>query len=317
MKFMGQFVCSLACALVLASVTDPGAASTLYEQAQSWRNPPPAFESWRHGVRLEADGGLWDVALVDGAGFAEPSPHHVGSITVLHERRHRHVLSLEVGHDPWFESESDDDWIEGMAAVTRYNNAFVVGMGGWLPNPGSATRRPTEIVVSFDARWEKGYESLGTSGVWLEQQGTFDSEGIMLREFQAAGLSYTSAQSALFPGLWIEGVTGFAPDNAAALPTIVLSTWHHFEMTLGWQDVDQMRLGISVDGSTAQFINARAFGPFEIQLWRDNFLVVPDPELGFRISHMNFPEGWHDPFQLGSLVVYERPMHARCDAASM
>lgn len=282
------------------------ASAPLYEQAKSWRNPAPMREDWRDGVALVQDGGLWQLALVDGAGVALPSPYHAGSIAVDGQCVHRKHLSLTVSHDPTFDAESDDDWQPGMAAASRYNNAFLTGLAGWMPRPAGSRGGATQVVVEFRARWPKGYESLGTSGVWLEQQGTFDDQGLMVTQFQAAGLSYTSALSFLFPGLAIEGVTGFVPDSYAPVPPLDISHWHEYSLALSWNDPTSMQLSLSIDHRKVSEIAVVPFGPFEVQIWRDNYLVVEDPAAGYRISYMNFPVGWEDAFQVGDMRVFER-----------
>ncbi len=303
-----SLVAALFCAVALPATSFAQAQPSLYEQAKTWRNPKPMHETWRNGVDLKSEGGLWDFALVDGAGIALPPPYHAGDVTVEGSKGNPYA-SLLVSHDPSFDSEREDDWEWGKAAVSRYNNAFLIGMSGWMPRPATCRHPATEIAVRFKARWPQGYQSLGTSGVWLEQAGTFDENGLMLIPFQAAGLSYTSAASALFPGLGIEGVTAFVPDNYAPVPPVDISQWHTYLLTLRWKDESTMVLGLTVDNGPKTEIDVVPFGPFEVQIWRDNYLVVPDPETWFRISYMNFPEGWVDPFQVGKIKIWERPVH--------
>jgi hypothetical protein len=255
---------------------------------------------------LTAEGGLWDVALIDGAGVAEPSPYHAGSIEVESACHSPNYLSLLITNDPSFDQEREDDWQPGMTAPSRYNNAFLTGMAGWMPRPSHGRVPATEIVVRFVARWPQGYASLGTSGVWLEQQGTFDAGGFMQIPFQAAGLSYTGASSFFVPGLAIEGSTGMVVGNYAPLAVEDISRWHEYTMTLGWRDASNMVLGLAVDGGAATRIDVTPFGPFEVQLWRDNSSVVPDEVNYYRVSFENFPAGWKDPFQVASVSIHEQ-----------
>lgn len=85
-----------------------------------------------------------------------------------------------------------------------------------------------------------------------------------------------------------------------------ISGWHLYALGLRWASPTSMTLTLSVDGSAISEVPVVPLGPFEVQVWRDNDLVVADDTTGYRISYLNFPPGWTDPFEVADMRVSER-----------
>ncbi len=119
---------------------DRADAREVRQRAERYTNPPSLVEHFSDGSRILPaaqgdDGGtkLWDIAFINGSGQVAPPPHGEAGDIILQDS----LLKLQVRNDPKFDQKSSK-WRKGFAAAEQYNNAYVVGMGGFMPTPGQS-----------------------------------------------------------------------------------------------------------------------------------------------------------------------------------
>jgi hypothetical protein len=279
----------------------------IYKQSLTWVNPEPQLEAWQNGIKSKEQNGLWTLAKVDGAGEVKDSPWHAANINLVTNTDNAPYLSLEVTHDPDFDKESNNTPAD-VTMSHRYNNAFVIGMEGWLPKPAVDGQTGSKIVAEFKARWPLGEKSYGSSGVWFEKQGTFAASGKMAKDFQSAGLSWLGKNSIFMSGLNIEGVTQIVPNAISEVKNVKMAEWSTFVMSVKWKDQDNWIYTIKVDDGPEQEITVNPIGPMEIQIWKDNYYLTFNLMAPFEISYENIPENVVDQFQVKEIKVYEQAL---------
>ncbi len=239
-----------------------------------------AISSARQAV--EGGTGLWDIAFINGSGRVAPPPHgEAGDITVQDG-----VLKLQVRHDPKFGQKSSK-WRKGFAAAERYNNAYVVGMGGFMPTPGQS------ILVECRMKISAGFH--GSTGIWVQEVDTFDPKtGIMVKPFRSFGFSYLGgASDAFIRGLAIETVIGLSIQDKQTISDVNTSDWHAYSMQWSWINERIQHVEFKVDDQVIGGFEMHPFGPGEIQLWADNYQIGG----GLKIGYLNVPdvdETWYD-----------------------
>jgi hypothetical protein len=247
---------------------DPDAT---WQRARGHLNPAPLRDDF-DTPQLSA---AWTVANLNGSGRVSPPPHGEAADLLLEDG----CLVLGVRHDPRFEAKSSR-WVRGQAAAERYNNAYLVGLGGFLPTPGKAVWIETRMRVS------PGFH--GSTGVWVEGLGTFDPpSGVMVQPFRAFGFSYLGAASdAYIRGLAIETVLGLSIQEKRSLPGVDVTDWHTYGMRWRWQNETAQRVEFFIDGQPVGELPLHPLGPGEVQLWADNYQIGR----GLRIGYLNVPE---------------------------
>jgi hypothetical protein len=157
-------------------------------------NPLPAIDSF-DGALPGQTGSPWHLAGIDGAGqfYAGQAGHAAGWLV------NDSQLILEVFHDQSFDDEKSNDG-KGRPAPSRYNNVFLVGFRGFSPT------QTQDIVIEARMKLSCDQGFWGSGGVWVEEENTFDQEGMGLKPFHAFGFSYLGRSAEGISGLQFEAV---------------------------------------------------------------------------------------------------------------
>ncbi len=204
----------------------------------------------------------WD-KFVDVAGYPVRPPNPAA------ERVIDGQLILEVSPDPNFDNESSQQ-SAGMAAPPQYNNAFALGMKGFSPT------HDQQIVVEWKMQVISAYK--GTTGLWLEDQHTFDKNGYFINSsgFPGAfGLSWTSKESIKeINGLKFTYVKGFIPLCILNVTETVDPTqWNTYRIQ--WRKGGEFSAYVNGAKVGSCFIPVITFHVGELQLWADNYKIDP------------------------------------------
>ncbi len=250
--------------------------------AELHSNPASSYEDFLEGdtilpSRQGFDGGSrhWDIAFINGSSRVAPPPHgEAGDIIVQGS-----TLILQVRNDPNFDQKRAK-WQRGVAAAEKYNNAYIIGMGGFIPTPRQS------ILVECRMKISAGFH--GSTGMWVQEINTFNPKtGIMVKPFRSFGFSYLGeASDAYIRGLAIETVLGLSIQNKQSAGDVDISNWHTYSMLWSWINTDMQRVMFTIDDQNIGYFNMHPFGPGEIQLWADNYQIGR----GLKIGYLNVPD---------------------------
>jgi hypothetical protein len=162
------------------------------------------------------------------------------------------------------------------------------------------------VVLKFTARADKGF--YGTAGVIVQPEGTLQEDGFFAKPFDMFGFSVTGEESAF------NGVSGplcylalnWVPVEVQPL-TVDPYTWGSYEIRLRQISKTEWLGIVSVDNVELCRIPMPAFGPVEVHVWSDNFLVTTGPHRWWELSpamDLNFQDGGEKRFQLGSIQIF-------------
>jgi hypothetical protein len=212
----------------------------------------------------------WEIAFINGSGIVKRPPFgEAGNVVV--ENSH---LKLQVRRDPKFDQKSAK-WVKGAAAAEKYNNAYVVGMGGFMPTPRQS------ILIQCRMKISAGFH--GSTGIWVQEAKTFDpNTGIMVKPFRSFGFSYLGeASDAYIRGLAVETVLGLSVQDKLTVSDIDVTVWHVYEVKWAWLKPDAQRVDFRIDDRAVGYFQMHPFGPGEIQLWADNYQIGRGLKIGF------------------------------------
>ncbi len=256
---------------------------TLIRQlADRHQNPPVLFDDFLEGQTIlpvrqgfENGSALWDIAYINGSSRVYTPPHgEAGDILVQDS-----LLKLRVRNDPKF-AEKSANWRKNIPAAEKYNNAYIVGMGGFLPTPTQAIRLECRMKIS------QGFH--GSTGIWAQQSNTFDPQtGLMIFPFRSFGFSYLGESSDPYlRGLAIETVLGLSVQDKRIISGVDVTEWHTYAMRWSWKEPKTQHIAFFIDGQAVGEFLMHPFGPGEIQLWADNYQIGR----GLKIGYLNVPD---------------------------
>ena len=254
---------------------DRADARAVHQLAEQHKNPSQLCEEFQGESLALGEASLWEIAFINGSGIVKPAPHgEAGDVLVQHNR-----LKLQVRQDSRFDLKSGK-WEKGAAAAEKYNNAYVVGMGGFMPTPKQS------ILIQCRMKVSAGFH--GSTGIWVQEAKTFDPRtGIMVKPFRSFGFSYLGeASDAYIRGLAIETVIGLSIQEKQTVSGIDVTTWHVYAMRWSWIGPDLQQVTFSIDAQGIGKLKLHPFGPGEIQLWADNYQIGR----GLKIGFLNVPE---------------------------
>ena len=265
---------------------------TLAEGAtEEFQNPAPLED--RFEGKLSPD--FWKFTTINGAGeVSNEMAWHATEITL------EDGLAIRHNPDPDFYDESP---ARREPASERYNNATLIGGSGFRPSPSA------DVVLKFTARVEEGF--YGTAGVIVQPAGTLQEDGFFAKPFDMFGFSVTGDESS------INGVSGplcylalnWVPAKIQPLQ-VDPYTWGLYEIRLHWISKTEWWGTVSVDDKEMCRIPMPAFGPVEVHVWSDNFLVTTQSRRWWEIGpamDLKFQDGGKKQFQLGRIQIFEEP----------
>jgi hypothetical protein len=270
------FIDSLALGLArLYYRKDRANARAVHRLVEQHKNQSQLCEEFQGESIALGEQSLWEIAFINGSGIVKPAPHgEAGDVLVQNNQ-----LKLQVRHDPRFDQKSSR-WKKGAAAAEKYNNAYVVGMGGFLPT------QKQSILIQCRMKVSAGFH--GSTGIWVQEAKTFDPRtGIMVKPFRSFGFSYLGeASDAYIRGLAIETVIGLSIQGKQSVTSFDVTTWHVYAMQWLWVRPDLQHVTFSIDDQEIGRLDLHPFGPGEIQLWADNYQIGR----GLKIGFLNVPE---------------------------
>jgi hypothetical protein len=261
---------------------DRADARAVRQLAERHSNHPALIEDFHEGGTILPAGqgfdggtGLWNIAFINGSSHVAPPPRGEAGEIVVQDG----VLKLRVLNDPNFNQKSSK-WQKDVPAAEKYNNAYVIGMGGFIPTPGQS------ILVQCRMKISPGFH--GSTGIWVQESNTFDSKtGIMVKPFRSFGFSYLGeASDSYIRGLAIETVLGLSIQSKQTVGGIDIFDWHTYSMHWSWIDATAQRIEYSIDNESIGNFRMHPFGPAEIQLWADNYQIGR----GLKIGYLNVPD---------------------------
>jgi len=237
---------------------------------------------------------FWEFSVINGAGKASnESAWHAAEMTV------DHGLTIHHFTDPDFEHENAD--LMQVPAADQYNNVTLIGGSGFRPSP---TR---DIVLKFTSK--AGEPFYGSAGVIVQPVGTLQQDGEFAQPFDMFGFAVLGKESAL------DGIRGslcylalnWVPVQVDAVDVDAQSR-HTYEIRLHWISRKRWSGTVKVDGMVQCEIPLPAFGPVEVQVWSDNYLLISQPRRWWEIApamDLGFQNGGEKEFQLGTIRISE------------
>ena len=266
--------------------------TTLAESTQDAHQNPAPLED-RFEEKLSAD--FWKFTTINGAGAVSNDLSWHGTEIIVEDG-----LTIQHHPDPEFYDESP---ARHEPASERYNNATLIGGSGFRPSPFA------DVLLKFTARGDE--EFYGTAGVILQPAGTLGEDGFFAKPFDMFGFSVTGEESS------INGVSGplcylalnWVPAEIQPLQ-VDPYTWSTYEIRLHWISKTEWLGTVSIDDKELCRIPMPAFGPVEVHVWSDNFLVTTHPRRWWELApamDLFFQDGGEKQFHLGMIQIFEEP----------
>lgn len=255
------------------------------------QNPAPQEDSFEGKL----SGDFWKFTTINGAGVVSNElAWHATGITL------DDGLTIQHSSDPDFYDESS---ARREPASERYNNATLIGGSSFRPSPSA------DVVLKFTAQVDEGF--FGTAGVIVQPAGTLGEDGFFAKPFDMFGFSVTGDESS------IKGVSGplcylalnWVPSEIQPLQVDPF-VWSSYEIRLHWVSKTEWLGTVSVDDKEMCRIPMPAFGPVEVHVWSDNFLVTTQPRRWWELApamDLYFQDGGEKQFRLRSIQIFEEP----------
>ena len=253
------------------------------------QNPAPLEDHFKGKL----SGEFWKFTTINGAGVVSNElAWHATGITL------DDGLVIQHSSDPDFYDESS---ARREPASERYNNATLIGGSGFRPSPSA------DVVLKFTAQVDEDF--FGTAGVIIQPVGTLGEDGFFAKPFDMFGFSVTGDESS------INGVSGplcylalnWVPAEIQALQVDPYG-WNSYEIRLHWVSKTEWLGTVSVDDEELCRIPMPAFGPVEVHVWSDNFLVTTQPRRWWELASamdLYFQDGGEKQFQMGRIEIFE------------
>lgn len=256
---------------------------------EEFQNPGPVED--RFDGRLSSD--FWKFTIINGGGAVsnETAWHSTAFMT-------DHSLTLQHFSDASFKDEKPDGH---EPASDRYNNVTLIGGSGFSPTPSG------DVVLKFSSRADDPF--YGTAGVVVQPSGTLQEDGVFAKPFDMFGFAVVGNESSFY------GINGslcylalnWVPAQVESLK-IDPHAWHDYEIRLRWISKTEWLGTISVDNSVLCQMPMPAFGPLEVHVWSDNFLVINQPQRWWELApslDLNFQDGGEKQFLLDRIEILE------------
>lgn len=256
---------------------------------EEYQNPAPLED--RFEGMLSQD--FWKFTTINGAG-------EVSNDMAWHAVQIEAGEGLSIQHFPDLDFDEESPKRHAPAS-DRYNNATIVGGGGFRPSPSA------DVVLKFTTRVEKGF--YGTAGVIVQPEGTLQEDGFFAKPFDMFGFSVTGEESS-FNG--VSGPLCYLALNWVPVEVQPISvnpyTWASYEIRLRWISKTEWVGTVSVDNVEVCRIPMPAFGPVEVHVWSDNFVVTTEPRRWWELApgmNLGFQDGGKKQFQIGDIQIFE------------
>lgn len=253
-----------------------------------YANPAPGEDLFTDGLSSD----FWDFMIINGAGkVSNASAWHAVEAIIQDGLILRHLP------DPDFRDETSES---RKPAAERYNNVTLIGGRGYQPTQSE------DVVLTFTARSSESF--YGSAGVVVQPMDTLQKDGHFTKPFDMFGFSVIGAESSLAE---VSGPLCYLALNWAPGPVLPLqidpSDWHTYELRLHRVNKIKWLGSIAVDGIEMCQIPMPAFGPVEVQVWSDNYLITSTPQQLWEISpalYVDFQDGGEKEVELKMIRIH-------------
>jgi len=185
-------------------------------------------------------------------------------------------------------------------AAGQYNNVSLIGRSGYQPTS------QVDIVLEFSLRTSDQF--YGTAGVVFQPVGTIQNDGIFSKPFDMFGVSIVGDESSVMGhnGPLCYLALDWNPVQIEPLH-IDSHTWHQYQIRLRWVSKTEWLGMVSVDKAKMCNLPIPAFGPVEVHVWSDNYLIEYQPrQRWWQIAdsmNLKFQNGGNKQFYMSSIKV--------------
>jgi len=210
----------------------------------------------------------------------------------------REGLTIYHFHDAAFENESSN--IFDKPAAGQYNNVTLIGGSGYQPMPN------IDIVLEFSV--QTGDQFYGTAGVVFQPVGTLQEDGLFVKPFDMFGISIVGDESSVMGqnGPLCYLALDWNPVHVNPLH-VDSHTWHKYQIRLRWVSKTEWLGVVLVDGAKLCSLPMPVFGPVEVHVWSDNYLVSYQSKRWWEIvpsMDLKFQNGGDKQFYMGSIKIH-------------
>ena len=264
-------------------------ANTAENSPDEFQNPAPLED--RFEGRLSPD--FWKFTTINGGGV-------VSNETAWHSTAFStdHGLTLQHFPDPLFKDEKPD---RREPASERYNNVTLIGGSGFQPSPS------VDVVLKFRSKASDPF--YGTAGVVVQPAGALQKDGLFAKPFDMFGFAVVGNESSFNGnnGSLCYLAINWVPIQVESLE-VDPRAWHNYEIRLRWVSQTEWMGTVLVDESVLCEIPMPAFGPVEVHVWSDNFLVIDQPRRWWEPApslDLKFQDGGEKQFLLDRIRIFE------------
>lgn len=227
-------------------------------------NPSDASDSFDNGIS-----DLWNTKIINDQNVVSAGARFgAGSFDITDGR-----LYLRLNEDPNFNGKT-------------YQNVALFGFKGYVPAPGR------DVVARAVMHASPNF--FGTAGIVFERANTFNDDG-----------SYKPGSAFDMFGASIVGPESDVFGNSGATCSLALNMWpsakeisdvniyepHEYEVRIRWVSEEKWIGIVSVDGEKKCQMEIPPFGPLEVQIWSDGYLLKTSPWWKLGVLQMGFQTG--------------------------
>jgi hypothetical protein len=264
-------------------------ANQVESAPEEFQNPAPVEDHFEG--KLSPD--FWKFTTINGGGVVsnETAWHSTASST-------DHGLTLQHFPDSSFKDEKPD---RREPASERYNNVTLIGGSGFKPTPSA------DVVLKFKSKASDTF--YGTAGVVVQPVGTLQEDGFFAKPFDMFGFAVMGDESSFYGknGSLCYLALNWVPVQVEALH-VDPHAWHDYEIRLRWVSKTEWLGTVSADGSVLCQMPMPTFGPVEVHVWSDNFLVINQPRRWWELASsldLKFQDGGEKQFLLDMIQIFE------------
>ncbi|MFZ5884042.1 MAG: hypothetical protein ACOYYI_09710 [Chloroflexota bacterium] len=254
-----------------------------------FRNPPALSDVFQDGLSET----FWKFVVINGGGrISNDKAFHAAAVTA------KQGLTIYHFPDGLFSTESDN--IFARPAAGQYNNVSLIGRQAFMPTPSE------DVVLAFSVRTSQTF--YGTAGVIFQPSETLRQDGMFAGAFDMFGVSIVGQESSIFghSGPLCYLALDWNPVRVEALG-VDSHTWHVYKIVLRWHTSVEWFGSVYVDGAKLCSMSLPPFGPLEVHVWSDNYLVTSTARRWWEIApamSLHFQDGGDKQFHLGHIKIY-------------
>lgn len=236
---------------------------------------------------------FWKFIIINGG-------RKVSNDTAWHAAAVTAKRGLTIYHFPDVTFENESSNLFDKPAAGQYNNVTLIGGTGFLPTPDA------DVVLDFTL--QASHSFYGTAGVVFQPEGTIQKDGTFSRPFDMFGISIVGNESSVM------GVNGplcyLALDwNPVEVKPLHVDshTWHNYKIRLRMVNRSKWIGIVYVDGAKLCSLSMPPFGPIEVHIWSDNYLVTSTAKRWWEIApamDLKFQDGGEKQFHVGKIKIH-------------